>query len=96
MLIPKHKIEEVVAAAAGQLPEIIGDHLQIKKSGASWVADCPYCQGQKKFTISNKFATFKCFKCGKAGNAVAFMMEIKGKSFPDAIKALAEKLNILL
>lgn len=96
MLIPKETITEVLEAAKFKLPEIISDHLQLKKSGTSYVADCPFCGKQKKFSVSNKFPAFRCWSCNKSGNAVTFFMEVKGKSYPDAIHSIAEKVNILI
>jgi len=35
-----------------------------------------------------------CFKCGKGGGVISFVQEIEKKSFPAAIRFLADKLGL--
>jgi DNA primase len=39
---------------------------------------------------------FYCFGCGEGGNAITLLMKIANKSFPEAIKHLAEKTGVIL
>src|SRR4030042_3676866 len=48
------------------------------------------------FTINREKQIFYCFGCGEGGNVITFLMKIAGKSFPEAIKELAEKTGVIL
>ncbi len=37
---------------------------------------------------------YKCFGCGEAGNVVTYVMKTRNVAFPEAIKILAERVNI--
>src|SRR5690606_23169237 len=39
---------------------------------------------------------YKCFGCGVGGDAIRFVMEIEGKSFPEALRKLAELYGVAL
>ena len=58
-------------------------------------ACCPFHNEKTpSFYVSPAKGIFKCFGCGKAGDAVTFVMEIEGVTYPEAIRYLANKYNI--
>ena len=75
---------------------VLGDYVTLKKKGQNYWACCPF-HGEKtpSFSVSAK-GFFKCFGCGKSGNVFAFVMEIEGSPFPEAIKTVAEKCGVAL
>ena len=75
---------------------VLGDYVTLKKKGQNYWACCPF-HGEKtpSFSVSSK-GFFKCFGCGKSGNVFAFVMEIEGSPFPEAIKTVAEKCGVAL
>jgi DNA primase len=44
--------------------------------------------------VSPAKGIYKCFGCGKAGDAIKFVMEVEGVSYPEALRHLAKKYNI--
>ena len=93
MRIPEHKVEEIYQAA--DIVEVIQDFVQLKKRGANWVGLSPFkSEKTPSFTVSPAKGIFKDFSSGKGGNAVAFLMELEGLSYPEALMYLAKKYHI--
>ena len=75
--------------------DIIGDYVSLKRRGANYLGLCPFHNEKTpSFTVSASKGIYKCFGCGKGGNAVNFLMEQEGLSFPEALKNLAKRYNI--
>ena len=78
-------IVEVVASQCSDL----------KKRGKTWFCNSPFTNEKTpSFAVDSVKQRFKCFSSGKGGNAVTFIMETKGKTFPEAIHWLAEFKNL--
>ncbi|MEC8738756.1 MAG: DNA primase [Bacteroidota bacterium] len=92
-MIAEHTIQEILDAA--HIEEVVGEYMTLKKAGAGLKGLCPF-HGEKtpSFSVSPSKGIFKCFGCGKAGNAVNFIMEHEGMSYPEALKSLAQRYNI--
>ncbi|RZJ10860.1 MAG: DNA primase, partial [Haliea sp.] len=88
MAIPESFIQELLARA--DVVEIVGRYVQLKKAGANYMGLCPF-HGEKSpsFSVSPAKQFFHCFGCGKNGNALTFLREHAGMSFPEAVKDLA-------
>jgi len=82
--------------AATDLVAIIEDKVSLTKSGANYVGNCPFCDGRKKLSVSNKKGVWKCFKCDKAGDAITWCMEHDKLQYIDAIRYLAGRANVTL
>ncbi len=64
--------------------------MPLKKAGANYQACCPFhSEKTPSFTVSPTKQFYHCFGCGAHGTAIGFLMEHDGKSFPEAIEALA-------
>jgi len=71
---------------------IVQDYVSLKKTGANWVAPCPFHKETKpSFSVSPAKEMFYCFGCHKGGSVFNFVMEIERVDFPEAIKIVAEK-----
>jgi len=71
---------------------IVQDYVSLKKTGANWVAPCPFHKETKpSFSVSPAKEMFFCFGCHKGGTVFTFVMEIERVDFPEAIKIVAEK-----
>jgi len=88
MTIPQNFIQELIARA--DVVEIVGRHVQLKKTGANFSGLCPFhAEKSPSFTVSPSKQFYHCFGCGKNGNALGFLVDYAGMSFPEAVKDLA-------
>jgi DNA primase len=79
-----------------QIEEVIGEFVQLKRSGASFKGLSPFVNEKNpSFVVSPAKKIFKCFSSGKGGSVVTFLMEAKGLSYPEALRWLADRYNIL-
>jgi len=92
-LISKSTIDQVYETA--RVEEVIGDFVQLKKSGANYKGLSPFSEERTpSFMVSPVKQIWKDFSSGKGGNVVAFVMEHEHFSYPEAIKYLAKKYGI--
>lgn len=92
-LISKSTIDKVFETA--RLEEVIGDFVQLKKSGSNFKGLSPFTDERTpSFMVSPVKQIWKDFSSGKGGNVVAFLMEHEHFSYPEAIKYLAKKYGI--
>ena len=92
-MIDRQTVDRIYAAA--NIVEIIGDYVTLKKKGVNYQACCPFHQEKTpSFVVSPSKGVYKCFGCGKGGNAVTFVMEQEGISYPEALKIVAKRYGI--
>ncbi len=92
-MIDKSTIDAVFETA--RLEEVIGDFVQLKKSGSNFKGLSPFTtEKTPSFMVSPAKQIWKDFSSGKGGNVVAFLMEHEHFTYPEAIKYLAKKYNI--
>ena len=92
-MISKITIDKVFETAL--VEEVIGDFIQLKKSGSNFKVLSPFSDEKTpSFMVSPAKQIWKDFSSGKGGNVVAFLMEHEQFSYPEAIKYLAKKYNI--
>ena len=92
-MIEKSTIDAVFDTA--RVEEVIGDFVQLKKSGTNYKGLSPFTDERTpSFMVSPVKQIWKDFSSGKGGNVVAFLMEHEHFTYPEAIKYLAKKYNI--
>lgn len=92
-MISKNTIDRVFEAA--RVEEVLGDFVQLKKSGTNYKGLSPFTDERSpSFMVSPVKQIWKDFSSGKGGNVVAFLMEHEHFTYPEAIKYLARKYNI--
>lgn len=92
-MISKSTIDAVFDAS--RVEEVIGDFVQLKKSGSNFKGLSPFSDERTpSFMVSPVKQIWKDFSSGKGGNAVAFLMEHEHFTYPEAIKYLANKYGI--
>jgi DNA primase len=91
--IPQETIEQIFATA--RIEEVIGEYVQLKKSGSNLKGLSPFNQEKSpSFMVSPAKQIFKDFSSGKGGSVVTFLMELEQMSYPEALRWIAKKYNI--
>ncbi|WP_431165856.1 DNA primase [Tenacibaculum halocynthiae] len=92
-MITQQTIDRVFEVA--QVEEVIGEFVQLKKSGSSFKGLSPFTDERTpSFMVSPVKQIWKDFSTGKGGNAISFLMEHEHYTYPEAIRWLAKKYNI--
>ncbi|MBF0494618.1 MAG: DNA primase [Candidatus Omnitrophica bacterium] len=74
---------------------LISDYVQLKKTGRSYKACCPFHNEKTpSFIVSPEKQIYHCFGCGEGGNAIGFLIKHENMSFVEALKMLAAKANV--
>lgn len=86
--IPEEFVAEVNARL--DIVEVVGGYVSLKKQGRNLLGLCPFhSEKTPSFSVSPDKRIFYCFGCHKGGNALRFLMEIEGLSFPEAVEKAA-------
>jgi len=76
---------------------VVGDYIKLRKSGANWSALCPFHKEKSgSFYLYPATASYYCFGCHEHGDVFTFVMKMESISFPEAVRAVATKMNIPL
>jgi DNA primase len=77
---------------------VVGDYIKLKKAGAqNYSGLCPF-HGEKtpSFSVHATRQFFHCFGCGVSGDVFTFVQKIENITFPEAVRLVAQKLNVPL
>ncbi|MDR0552757.1 MAG: toprim domain-containing protein [Holosporales bacterium] len=70
--------------------DIIENEVQLVKKGREYVGKCPFhSEKTASFYVNDEKGKYYCFGCGAHGNAVSYVMKMKGYSFIQAVEYLA-------
>ncbi len=78
---------------------VIGDYVRLKRVGSTgrYTGLCPFHQEKTpSFSVNQTRQFYKCFGCGVGGDALKFVMEIDGLTFPEALKLIADRNGIAM
>jgi len=77
---------------------IVGDYVKLKKAGAqNYSGLCPFHKEKTpSFSVHATRQFYHCFGCGASGDVFSFVQKIENTSFPEALRTVAQKLNIPL
>ena len=94
-MIPKEVIEEIRYRC--DIEDVIGSYVTLKRAGSNRNGLCPF-HGEKtpSFSVNPQKQMYYCFGCHAGGSAITFVMEMEHLEFRDAVKVLAEQLNMEL
>ncbi len=82
---------------AVDIVDVIGKRLDLKRSGSSYKALCPFhSENSPSFFVSPQIQRYKCFGCGASGDVIEFLEQYDGMSFIEALKTLADQAGIEL
>ena len=76
---------------AVQIQDIIGGFLSLQRKGVNLIACCPFHNEKTpSFMVNPAKGFFKCFGCGKSGDAIEFLKEHEGMTYPEALRFIAD------
>jgi len=76
---------------------ILSDYVPLKKKGKNYWGCCPFHhENTPSFSVASDKGFFYCFGCQSGGNVFNFLMKIENITFFDAVKILAQKMNMTL
>jgi DNA primase len=94
-LIPDEVVSEIRERA--DIVSIVGEHVQLKKSGINHKGLCPFHHEKTpSFHVNGARRTFYCFGCQKKGDVFSFLMELQGKSFTEVVREMAERAGVVI
>ena len=75
---------------------IVGEYVKLRKAGAqNYSGLCPFHQEKTpSFSVHAGNQFFHCFGCKVGGDVFSFVQKIENITFPEAVRAVAEKLGI--
>lgn len=77
------------------LVDFVKQYVHLKKSGKNFVGLCPFHEEKTpSFSVSPEKQLFYCFGCKEGGNIFSFLQKKENLSFVEAVKTLADSLNI--
>jgi DNA primase len=77
---------------------IVGDYVKLKKAGAqNYAGLCPFHQEKTpSFSVHATRQFYHCFGCGASGDVFSFVQKMENITFPEAVRAVAQKVGIPL
>ncbi len=98
MTIPENIKEEILRTA--ELVDVISDFIKLEKYGKELIGECPFCHKHGKgkgLKVSPAKNVAKCFSCNESiKTPVDYLMKVERKDYPEALKYLADKYNIII
>jgi DNA primase len=92
-MIPNEFIDDLLTKV--DIVDIIDEFVPLKKSGANYMACCPFHKEKSaSFSVSPTKQFYHCFGCGAHGSAIGFIMEYQGSGFKDAVQFLADRIGM--
>lgn len=93
--IPDEKVQEVRDRV--DIVDLIGRYVELRRQGRNFKGLCPFHNERSpSFNVNPARKGYKCFGCGVSGDAIRFVMEVEGKSFPETVVKLADMYGVHL
>jgi DNA primase len=77
---------------------IVSEYVKLKKAGAqNYSGLCPFhSEKTPSFSVHATRQFFHCFGCGASGDVFTFVQKIENITFPEAVRAIADRLGVPL
>jgi len=77
---------------------VVGDYVSLKKAGAqNYSGLCPFHKEKTpSFNVNSVKQFYYCFGCHASGDVFSFVQKIENITFPEAIRAVAQKMGVAL
>lgn len=70
--------------------DVVGRYVKLKRQGREYAGLSPFTNEKTpSFFVNDEKGFYHCFSSGKHGDAISFLMEVEGLSFPEAVERLA-------
>src|ERR671935_16414 len=94
-MIPDETVERVREAA--DIVQIIGEHVNLKRTGSDYRGPCPFHQGtHRNFSVKPQKGIYYCFVCHEGGDVFTFLQKRLGMDWPTAVKYVADRAGIVV
>lgn len=89
-------VREVLAAT--DIVDLVGGYVALKPAGGARLKGlCPFHnEDTPSFMVNRDRQTFHCFGCDRGGDAITFIQEHDGLTFPETLEKLADRAGIRL
>jgi DNA primase len=89
--------KEIVKQQA-DIVRVVGDYVKLKKAGAqNYSGLCPFHDEKTpSFSVHATRQFYHCFGCGVSGDVFSFVQKLENVTFPEAVRAVAQKFGIAL
>jgi DNA primase len=95
MYYPEELIEDI--RIQNDIVDVISQYTRLNKKGNSYFGLCPFhSEKTPSFSVSRDKQMYHCFGCSVGGNVITFIMEYENYTFIEAVKYLANRVNISL
>ncbi len=91
MALPANFLDELRARTP--MAAVVARRVKLARSGRQWKGCCPF-HGEKTPSFYVYDDGFHCFGCGAHGDAISFVMQTQGASFPEAVEQLAAEAGL--
>ena len=92
-MIPQDFIDDLLAQT--DIVDVIEPYVPLKKSGANYMACCPFHKEKSpSFSVSPAKQFYHCFGCGAHGSAIGFVMQYQNLGFTEAVQQLADRIGL--
>ena len=95
MYYPDELVEEV--RDKNDIVDVVGSYVHLTKKGNTYFGLCPFHNEKTpSFSVTPGKQMYYCFGCGAGGNVYSFIMNYENATFPEAVKILADRVNVAL
>ena len=95
MFYPEELVEEI--RMKNDIVDVISGYVKLQKKGSNHWGCCPFHNEKTpSFSVSQQKQMYHCFGCGVSGNVYTFVMKYENFTFPEAVKALADRAGVQL
>lgn len=85
----RNKIDVQEVKERMNIVDVIGETVQLKKSGNRWVGKCPF-HNEKTPSFTVYEASYYCYGCRESGDVFTFIMKTKNLDFKQALELCSQ------
>ena len=73
-----------------RVSDVVGKQVKLRRQGREFAGLSPFTNEKTpSFFVNDQKGFYHCFSSGKHGDAISFLMEVQGLSFPEAVEHMA-------